>query len=57
VSQRGMREADVRARMARQASRDERRARADVVIDNTGTRQQLEAEVARAWAWVTSRIS
>lgn len=54
VAQRGMREADVRARMARQASRDERRARADVVIDNCGTRHQLEAEVDRAWAWIQS---
>jgi dephospho-CoA kinase len=52
VAQRGMREDDVRARMARQASREERRARADVVIDNSGTRQQLEAEVDRAWAWI-----
>lgn len=56
VSQRQMRVADIRARMARQASREERRARADVVIDNTGTREQLEAEVDRAWAWVQSRI-
>jgi dephospho-CoA kinase len=56
VSQRGMREDDVRARMARQASREERWARADVVIDNSGDRQQLEAEVERSWRWIKSRI-
>jgi dephospho-CoA kinase len=54
VAQRGMREADVRARMARQASRNDRRARADVVIDNDGNHEQLEAEVDRAWAWIQS---
>ena len=37
VAHRGMREADVRARMARQAAREERLAKADVVIDNSGT--------------------
>lgn len=49
VEQRGMREDDARARMARQASREERRARADVVIDNSGTLADLEIAVAEAW--------
>jgi dephospho-CoA kinase len=49
VEQRGMREDDVRARMARQASREERLAKADVVIDNSGTLAELEAVVAEAW--------
>lgn len=52
VAQRGMREADVRARMARQASRDERLARADRVIDNSGTLDDLRAQVDDAWAWI-----
>lgn len=52
VEQRGMREADVRARMAKQASRDERRARADRVIDNHGTRADLERQVDEAWDWI-----
>jgi dephospho-CoA kinase len=52
VGQRGMREADVRARMARQASREERLARADRVIDNSGTRDDLEAQVDDAWRWI-----
>ncbi|QYG93317.1 dephospho-CoA kinase [Iamia sp. SCSIO 61187] len=49
VAQRGMREDDVRARMARQASREDRLARATIVIDNSGTRADLEARVAAAW--------
>jgi dephospho-CoA kinase len=52
VGQRGMREADVRARVARQASREERLARADRVIDNSGTRDDLEAQVDDAWRWI-----
>lgn len=49
VDQRGMREDDARARMARQASREDRLARADLVIDNSGTLAALEAAVAEAW--------
>jgi len=52
VRQRRMAEADARARVAAQKSREERRAIADLVIDNGGSRQELEIEVARAWAWV-----
>ncbi len=49
VEQRGMREDDARARMARQASRAERAAKADVVLDNSGTLADLEAAVVAAW--------
>ncbi len=49
VAQRGMREDDARARMARQVSREERLARADVVIDNSGTLAALEARVDEVW--------
>jgi dephospho-CoA kinase len=52
VEHRGMREADVRARMARQASREERLARADHVIDNSGTLDDLARQVDEAWAWI-----
>ena len=41
VEQRGFREADARARIARQASREERLARADFVIHNDGTPEEL----------------
>ncbi len=49
---RGFSEADARARVAAQASREQRRAIADVVIDNSGDLEHLEAEVDRAWAWI-----
>jgi dephospho-CoA kinase len=44
-----MSESDVRARMAAQASDDERAAAADVILDNGGTIQELEAQVDRLW--------
>src|SRR5690606_28909509 len=49
VEQRGMREDDARARMARQASREDRLARADEVLDNSGTRDELAAQVDALW--------
>lgn len=49
VEHRGMREEDARARMARQATRAERVAKADVVIDNSGSVADLEAAVDAAW--------
>jgi dephospho-CoA kinase len=52
VEQRGMREADARARIANQASRADRLARADRVIDNSGTRDDLVAQVDAAWDWI-----
>lgn len=52
VHQRGVPEADARARMARQASREERLAKADQVIDNSGTRAELEARVDEVWDWM-----
>jgi dephospho-CoA kinase len=54
VEQRGMREDDVRARIARQASREDRLARATIVIDNGGTREDLEAQVAEAWQTIAA---
>ncbi|MGI8711528.1 MAG: dephospho-CoA kinase [Acidimicrobiales bacterium] len=54
VAHRGFTEADARARMARQVSREQRRARADVIIDNSGTPDELEAQIDRAWSWIQS---
>ena len=51
---RGMAEEDARARMARQVSREERRAKADFVIDNSGTPEELDEAVDRAWAWIAT---
>jgi dephospho-CoA kinase len=52
VARRGFTEEDARARMARQASREERRQRADLVIDNSGDRAALDREIDRTWAWI-----
>lgn len=52
VEHRSFSEADARARVARQASREERVARADVVIDNAGSVADLERQVDEAWAWI-----
>ncbi len=43
---------DAEARVAAQATRDERRALADFVIDNSGELGALEAEIERCWAWL-----
>jgi len=54
VEFRGFSEDDARARMANQASRKDRRAVADVVIDNSGPLGDLEAHIDDAWAWMQS---
>jgi len=50
---RGMTEAAARARIATQASRDERLAVADEVLDNTGDLAGLRAQVDRLWERLT----
>lgn len=54
VEGRGMTEDDARARISRQASREERLKIADLVIDNSGTPEQLSALVDDAWRWITA---
>ncbi len=54
VEHRGFRADDAWARIARQVSREDRLARADLVVDNSGTLAELDAEVDRAWAWIGS---
>jgi dephospho-CoA kinase len=48
--QRGLTAEDARARMATQATDEQRRAVADVVLDNSGTPEQLAEQVDRFWA-------
>lgn len=50
VEARGMAEADARARIAAQATEEQRRAAADVWLDNGGTPDLVVAEVDRLWA-------
>ncbi len=52
VSQRGMDRTDAEARVAAQAGRDRRLARADWVVTNGGTRAELADQVDRAWEWI-----
>jgi dephospho-CoA kinase len=57
VEHRGFTEADARARLASQASRAERLARADLVITNDGSIEDLGSEVDRCWSWIQGRRS
>ena len=50
LGQRGLTAADARARIAAQATDEQRRAVADVVLDNSGTTEQLADQVDRFWA-------
>ena len=54
---RGMDEADVRARLAAQLPLDDRAAAADVLLDNEGTREELEAEVEVLWRDLAARAA
>jgi len=53
---RGMTEEAARARVAVQATRDQRLAAADVVIDNSGSLDELEAQVRELWEELRTRV-
>jgi dephospho-CoA kinase len=52
---RGFTEADARARISSQPSREERREGADLVIDNSGDREELDAQIEESWRWLLAR--
>jgi dephospho-CoA kinase len=52
VESRGLSESDARARVAAQASREDRRKLADMVIDNAGSRDDLARQIDDVWAWI-----
>lgn len=54
TAQRGMPAEQARARMAAQASRGDRLAIADLVVDNSGTLADLDARVGELWAAITA---
>ena len=54
VSERGMSEEDVRARIAAQATREERLAAATHVVDNTGTHEDLRERVTEVFEQLVS---
>ncbi|AUY52221.1 dephospho-CoA kinase [Streptomyces sp. CB01881] len=55
VRLRGMAEEEARARMAAQATRADRLALADLVIDNSGPLEELAPRVAEVWEQLKSR--
>ncbi|MET9799918.1 dephospho-CoA kinase [Streptomyces sp. NPDC006368] len=57
VRLRGMTESEARARMAAQATREQRLAIADLVIDNDGPLEALEPQVRTVWAELTRRAA
>lgn len=54
IEHRGFTEEDANARVAAQATRDDRRALADFIVDNAGEEAALDAEVDRCWQWLES---
>ncbi len=52
VATRGYTEEEAGARLAAQATREERRRIADVVVDNSGDLAHLRSEVDRVWVWI-----
>ena len=54
VEQRNMNAEDARARIAKQATREQRLALANHVIDNSGDRDALLQKVELAWLWIKS---
>jgi len=50
----GFSRAEAEARIRAQATREDRRAAADVVLDNTGTLARLRDQIAALWAVLTS---
>lgn len=54
VKHRGFDEADARARIGRQATREQRLATADFVVDNSGSPDDLDPQIDRLWTWLTS---
>ena len=54
VKYRGFDEADARARIARQATRELRLETADFVVDNRGDPADLDDQIERLWTWLQS---
>jgi dephospho-CoA kinase len=54
VHYRGFTESDARARIAQQASREDRLKDADFVVDNSGVVEDLDPQIDKLWTWLTS---
>lgn len=55
TGRRGMKREDAEARMANQATREQRLAIADIVIDNSGTLEDLDKRIDEVWNELRSR--
>lgn len=55
TGRRGMKAEDAEARMANQATREQRLAIADIVIDNSGTLEDLDKRIDEVWADLRDR--
>lgn len=55
ISQRGWTERHARKRIAAQMTREERRSAADLVIDNSGSIEDLREQVDQAWRWIQEK--
>ena len=54
VKYRGFDEADARARISRQATREQRLATADFVVNNSGDLADLQPQIDKLWLWLNS---
>jgi dephospho-CoA kinase len=54
MNARGMSEDEARARIASQASREDRLAKADLVVDNSGTPADLDRRINEIWSALTA---
>jgi len=57
TKQRGLPEDQARARIAAQATRDQRLAIADIIIDNSGTKADLDRRVTEVWSDLKARAN
>jgi dephospho-CoA kinase len=57
TTQRGMAEDEARRRIASQATREQRLAAADVVIDNAGSLDDLDRRLDEVWSRLTERLT
>jgi dephospho-CoA kinase len=57
MARNGFNRTEAEARIAAQASREERRRAADVVLDNTGDVPQLRAQIDVLWAELSSAVA
>jgi dephospho-CoA kinase len=54
IARNGYTRAEAESRIAAQASREDRRIAADVVLDNTGSAAQLREQIDALWAELSS---